>query len=79
MNYQNILITATNKIGTEFPDVINDIEYRISAGSTGGEIIGMVGKYLKDLEMTNPAAYSILIKEIEEYISDCKRIGRIIK
>ena len=46
MDYQKTLDTIKNKIGDEFPSIINDIEICIMAGSTGGEITSMVGKYL---------------------------------
>lgn len=79
MNYQKTLDTIKNKIGDEFPSIINDIEICIMAGSTGGEITSMVGKYLKDLEKTNLRAYNLLRNEIEDYIIGCKKEGLIIR
>lgn len=79
MDYQRILNIAKEKIEIEFPEIINDIKNCISAGSTGGEIAFIVGKYLKDMEKTNPTAYTLMRKEIEEYIIECKKEGLIIK
>ena len=79
MNYQKTLDTIKNKIGDEFPSIINDIEICIMAGSTGGEITSMVGKYLKDLEKTNLRAYNLMRNEIEDYIIGCKKEGLIIR
>ena len=79
MNYQKTLDTIKNKIGDEFPSIINDIEICIMAGSTGGEITSMVGKYLKDLEKTNLRAYNLMKNEIEDYIIGCKKEGLIIR
>ena len=79
MNYQKTLDTIKNKIGDEFPSIINDIENCIMAGSTGGEITSMVGKYLKDLEKTNLRAYNLMRNEIEDYIIGCKKEGLIIR
>ncbi|WP_310560429.1 hypothetical protein [Flavobacterium sp.] len=79
MDYQKTLDTIKNKIGDKFPTVINDIEICIMAGSTGGEITSMVGKYLKDLEKTNLRAYSLIRNEIEDYIVECKKEGLIIR
>ena len=79
MNYQKTLDTIKNKIGDEFPSIINDIEICIMAGSTGVEITSMFGKYLKDLEKTNLRAYNLLRNEIEDYIIGCKKEGLIIR
>jgi hypothetical protein len=79
MDYLKILEIATQKVGIEFPFIINEIKARISAGSTGGEIIGMVGKYLKDMEKENPIAYSYLSGDIKPYINECRKIGIIIR
>jgi hypothetical protein len=79
MDYQKKLLTIKNKIGKEFPSTVNDIEICIMAGSTGGEITSMIGKYLKDLENTNIIAYNLIRNEIEQYIIECKKEGLIIR
>lgn len=79
MSYQKILDIFKNKIGDEFPSVINDIEVCIMAGSTGGEITSMVGKYLKDLEKTNLIVFNLISNEINDYIIECKKQGLIIR
>jgi hypothetical protein len=38
MDYSEILDMAKNKLGAHYASVIKEIELRISAGSTGGEI-----------------------------------------
>lgn len=75
MNYQGFLEIAGNKFNGEFNDVLNDIRKCISSGSTGGEISSAVGKYLKDLKLTNPIAYSLLESDIRSYIYECKKHG----
>ena len=79
MNYRKILDIIKNKIYDEFPFIINDIEICIIAGSTGGEITLMVGKYLKDLEKTNLTAYNLIKNEIEDYKIECKKEGLVIR
>ena len=79
MDYQKILYIVEKKIGSEFPEILQDIKDHIISGSTGGEITFMVGKYLKDLEKTNFIAYNLLRIEIEDYIIKCKKEGLIIK
>jgi len=78
MDYLGILKIAEKKLGLEFNYIINDIEVCIASGSTGGEISGLVGKYLKDLELKNKQAYNILKKDIEQYILECKKQGLFI-
>lgn len=78
MDYQKILKKAVDKLQDKFPQVVEDIEDCISSGSTGGEIISSVGKYVKDLEFKNNEAYNILKNEIQEYLQLCKKNGRII-
>lgn len=75
MNYQNTLDAIKKKIENKYPSVIKDIEICIIAGSTGGEITSMIGKYLKDLEKINPNAYNLIRNEIKEYIIECKKEG----
>jgi len=75
MDYQSILKIAEIKLNGEFDYIIRDIKKSISAGSTGGEIISMVGKYLKDLKINNPQAYTLLEKDIQLYLRECKRQG----
>jgi len=75
MNYQNILKIAEKKIGSEYEYIITDIKECIASGSTGGEISCMVGKYLKDLKIKKNQAYSILEKDIEIYLLECKKHG----
>lgn len=78
MDYQKVLKAAESKLLPEFENVVQDIDDCISGGSTGGEIIGRVGKYIKDLKNTNPKAYLILKEEIDEYLTLCKKHDIII-
>lgn len=78
MDYNKILEIAKFKLNKKDESIIKDIEDLISIGSTGGEIVGMVGKYLKDLEVSNYQAYLLLKQDIAGYITECKRNGLII-
>jgi hypothetical protein len=63
MDYREILEISKNKLASTYPNVIEDIEYLIGIGSTGGEIITAVGNYLIKLETRNNEAYKIIEKE----------------
>jgi len=78
MDYEKVLKAAENKLPEEFASVVQDIKNGIRGGSTGGEIIGRVGKYLKDLKFTNEKAYMILKEDIDHYLSECERHDIII-
>lgn len=79
MDYQNVLKIVEYKLGEDYNNIINDLNEFISIGSTGGEISSMVGKYLKDLRITNNSAYSILKEDIDRYLLECKRHGLYIE
>ncbi len=79
MDYRNILSVAEDKLGNIYPDVVFDMQELISSGSTGGEISSMVGKYLKDLEIKNREAYSIMEKDIQLYLFHCKKQGLYVQ
>jgi|GEM_PF-4119814 len=79
MDYQNIMSKAKNKLKGQFDYIIDDIAGKISSGSTGGEISSTVGKYIKDLEINNPAAYSLLRNDIQLYLRECEKQGLNIK
>jgi hypothetical protein len=78
MTYQQILEIAEVRLQNKFPYVVTDLRDQIASGSTGGEIMGLVGKYLKNLKKNNSEAYSILENEIVEYLSECKRYGIVV-
>jgi hypothetical protein len=78
MDYQKALNAAENKLPAEFASVVQDIKNCIRSGSTGGEIIGRVGKYLKDLKFTNEKAFLILKEDIDNYIMECEKHDIII-
>ncbi len=78
MDYNTILQIAEIKLGIEFNHIIEDLKYHISAGCTGGEIDSMVGKYLKDLQINDINAYSILKDDINMYLIELRRRGLII-
>lgn len=73
--YQRILSEAKTKLTGKYDYVIEELKEIISIGSTGGEIISMVGKYLKDLKQNNPLVYEIMEKDIVDYLSECRRQG----
>lgn len=79
MDYQRILTIAEDKLGNEFSYIVRDIKECIASGSTGGEISSMVGKYLKDLETNNKLAYSIIEKDIQFYLLQCKKHGLYVR
>ena len=54
-------------------EVVDGIELRMRSGSTGSEIIAMVGKYLSDL--IRIPKYAFIKKEVELYLDYCKSIG----
>jgi hypothetical protein len=60
-------------------EIIQEIDLRIRAGSTGGEINSAVGKYLWDLQISNPHAFEFLKEEINAYIELNRKNGIIIK
>ncbi len=76
--YQYILPILESKLYGRFDDVIAEVKSIASAGCTGIEIAMMVGKYLKDLEITNPKAYEVLKDDIIFYLSECRRQGLYI-
>ena len=75
MDYQELLIVLKQKLLNEHPDIIKKVEVYVKAGSTGGEITMMVGKYLKDLKFTNYNAYKLVKKEILDFLSACEKQG----
>jgi hypothetical protein len=78
MDYEKILKISKEKLKDKYPEIIEEIKNCIISGSTGGEIIFRVGKYIKDLECMNNGAYSIIRKDIEDYLNECKKNGIII-
>jgi hypothetical protein len=78
MDYEKILKISIKKLQNEYPEIIDGIKNCIAMGSTGGEIMFMVGKYLKDLKCVNNQAYSVIKEDIENYLNECKKNGLII-
>lgn len=78
MDYQKILKVAENNLQNEFPEIFENIKNCIISGSTGGEIISRVGKYLKDLQFINVDAYNLIKEDIVNYLLVCKQNGIII-
>ncbi|WP_116790380.1 hypothetical protein [Flavobacterium psychrotrophum] len=78
MDYERILNVAKLKFQTKFPKIVNDLEECIAAGSTGGEIIVRVGKYLYDLKNMNKIAYLEIQEEIISYLNSCRANGILI-
>lgn len=76
--YQEILSIAKSKLAGSYDNVIEELNVIISMGSTGGEIIAMVGKYLKDLEQKNLQVYEIMKKDILDYLNECRKQGLYI-
>ena len=54
--------------GTEYEFLIKDLHNCSLGAATGGEGIGIIGKYLKDLEENNINAYNLVKDLIEEYL-----------
>lgn len=79
MDYQRILTIAEDKLGNEFSYIVKDIKECIASGSTGGEISSMVGKYLKDLEINNKLAYSMIKEDVQFYLLQCKKHGLLVR
>lgn len=50
-----------------FDDVIAELERQALGGATGGEVSGITGKFLRDLESLNPPAYQIIKDEVILY------------
>lgn len=59
-------------------EVIDEIDSLIKSGSTGSEITAMIGKYLYDIQYTNPNLYKILENEICNYLEYCYKNGLLI-
>ncbi|KGO92191.1 hypothetical protein [Flavobacterium subsaxonicum] len=78
MDYQKILNVSESKLQLRFSDVVENIKDCIISGSTGGEIISKVGKYLKDLKFTDIEAYLVIENDIITYLKTCKENGIII-
>ncbi len=76
--YQYILPILESKLRGRFDDTIAEVKSIASAGCTGTEIAMMVGKYLKDLEITNAKAYEILKDDILFYLNECRKQGLYI-
>ena len=76
--------TVYNKIKeklhqSNYDAIVNDLDTLTRAGSTGGEILFSIGKYLSDLKMNKPLAYSFITEEVQEYLKYCEQSGLIIK
>ncbi|MFD2601873.1 hypothetical protein [Flavobacterium suzhouense] len=78
MDYRLILEKATSNL-QNYPEVIEEIKDCITLGSTGGEIISRLGKYLKDLPDKNIKAYSLIEKDAVLYLKVCESNGYLIK
>ena len=58
-----------------FLHVKDAIEDLIKSGSTGGEILGMVAKYLLNLEAKEPRVYEVIKEDIQDYLKYCQSKG----
>ena len=75
MDYQKIIKVSNDKLKTKFPEIVQDIKNCVLAGSTGSEIIFILGKYIKNLESINIEAYHLIKLEIVDYLNECKKNG----
>jgi len=64
-------ILIKNNLGIE----ANKITDLISAGSTGGEITGMVGSYLNRLIADNVCAMELIGNKVKQFNTHAKSIG----
>ncbi|HXP48868.1 MAG TPA: hypothetical protein VN922_02880 [Bacteroidia bacterium] len=55
--------------------IADEITSRVQQGSTGSEILMIVGFYLKELKESAPQAYALIKEDAEEFISECNKIG----
>jgi hypothetical protein len=44
-------------------------------GSTGSEILMIVGSFLQKSRVASPKAYALIQKDVEEFVSECNKIG----
>ncbi len=58
-----------------FGTIAKKISSCVEQGSTGSEILMIVGHYLLQLKEVSPKAYSFIQKDVEEFISECNKIG----
>ena len=61
-----------------YPEIEKEIDKRIRAGSTGSEILLMVGKYLADLKKTKKDLFDLIKIEVEAYLKYCTAHGLTI-
>lgn len=78
MDYRIVLTIVEEKLGNSFPYIADDIKDLIASGSTGGEIMSMIGKYLKDLQEKNETAYDLIKEDILKYLEHCRKNGHTI-
>ena len=58
-----------------FSAIAEEISACALQGSTGSEILMIVGHYLLQLKEASPKAYLLIQKDIEEFVSECNKIG----
>ena len=64
-----LLKLAEIRLRANNQNIIDDLKIRIASGSTGGEIGGLVGSYLKELKDQNHPAYLMLKPEADIFLS----------
>jgi len=64
---------ALNKNG--YNAIAKEISACVQQGSTGSEILMIVGHYLQQLKEITPKAYALIQKDAEEFVSECNKIG----
>ena len=62
-------------IDNNYSAIAEAISSCLTKGSTGSEILMMVGSYLQKLRTISPKAYALIQKDAEEFISECNKIG----
>jgi hypothetical protein len=62
-------------IDNKLETIAGEISSCVQQGSTGSEILMIVGSYLQKLKETAPKVYILIQKDAEEFISECNKIG----
>ena len=60
--------------GTDNSQLVNHIDILIASGSTGGEIIGLLGRFLNDLKECNHPAYIVARDLVNDYLTIWEKI-----